>query len=159
MALDRFLISCLAIALAGCATIPSGAPPYSPAPEPTDGRVNVYIYRIGARPSMRAPTISIVEREALDIPEHGYTVIPLTPGLHSFGSRWAPDTGAPALSFEFNVPDGRPLFLKLSGDFVVRESIWSGTIHYTTTSLVRAQDPELAEEELRNCCRYLPNKY
>jgi len=153
MPINKLQVACIVILLGGCVTIPGNAPPYSPAPTPKDGRVNLYIYRIGAKPSLRATTISIDAREVLDIPEHAYTVVVVSPGKHSFDSRWAPDTGAPALSFAFDVLPDKPLFLKLSGDFTAR------TYQWTFTSVVSTPAQELAEKELHNCCKRLLNKY
>ena len=153
MSTQHVLFACIATFVSGCVTVPDSASPYSLAPDPTDGRVNVYIYRVRAIPLMRVTTISIDEREVLDIPEKAYTVVSLLPGKHSFNSKWGWDTGTPSLSFNFEAPLDRPVFLKLSGDFTSRAFMW------TVSSMVSKPDQAIAEKELKNCCKFLPNKY
>jgi hypothetical protein len=139
--------------LGGCASVPDSAPSYARAPTPNADLSNVYIYRIGASPTKRTPTIYIDEREVFDPPERSYTVVALAPGKHSIGTKWAVDTGAPNLSFVIDVVRGESYYMKLSGDFKRSGGYWN------TTSRANKIDESVAERELLNCCRYIPNKY
>jgi len=154
MAARRFIVSAaFLMLLSACASIPDSAPRYERLPPAPDNLVNVYLYRVGANPTKRTPTIYIDEREVFDPPERAYTVLNLSPGKHSVATRWLWDTGAPNLSFPIDIPVGESYYLKLSGDFKTSGGYWK------TTSVVFHVDEKIAEQELKNCCRYLPSKY
>lgn len=141
--------------LSGCASVPSGAPPYARAPEPPSGNTNVYIYRLGAYPTLRTPSIVVDGKKVFDPPEKAYTVITLEPGAHKFVVNWSWDTGWPDLEFPFEVRSGTPLYIKISGSFDYKGSDYRGRI-YEAGSLAHAVSMSQAEAELTVCCRYIP---
>jgi hypothetical protein len=144
---------CLAILLSSCATIPDSAPPFEPAPPRIDGRINFYIYRIGAFPTKRTPTVFVDDREVFDPPEGAYTVVAVAPGMHRVRTVWSGDTGAPNLSFEIAVPSGKPYYLKLTG------KLFSSYPRWHNQSEAMSPDQGTAERELTACCRYIQNRY
>jgi hypothetical protein len=146
-----------AVLASACSTVPASAPDYKREAPGSNGLVNLYVYRIGAFPSKRSPSIYIDERELFDPPEGSYTVVRLKPGKHAVATRWSWDTGAPNLSFVIDVPPSDSYYLKLSGDFK-GSGLVPGMI-VTNTSFARQVDQEIAEQELRNCCRFIPNRF
>lgn len=137
------------IALSGCGAMPASAPAFVDAPDPGPGLSNVYIYRLGAYPSLRTPALLVDGRRVFRPREQAYTVVALAPGTHQVTLDWAADTGWPDLQFPIEVPAGEPLFLKISGDFTPA----SGG-YYVAESNARRVDAALARAELRDCCRY-----
>lgn len=140
-----------------CATLPANAPKYSRAADPPVGYVNLYVYRIGAYPILRTPTISIDDKTLFDPVEHSYTVVSLPVGLHRFKVDWAWDTGWPDLVFSI-VLSSRPLYIKISGSSALQcvAGPCSGT--YENWSYAHDVDPAVAETELVQCCRYIGNR-
>lgn len=146
-----FLIATLF--LCGCSTIPSSAARYERAAVAPTGFVNVYIYRVGAKPSRRTPTIAIDDIDVFDPPELAYTFVRLRPGRHSVSVKWPWDSGAPDLSFSIDVDPDTPYFMKISGDFQATARTW------TFESNARKVLPLTAELELTQCCRLISNTY
>jgi hypothetical protein len=146
------IIGAIALALSACATIPKGAAPYARAADAPAGFQNVYIYRVGAFPTKRTPTVMIDDVAVFDPPETAYTVVRLKEGKHQFSTHWSWDTGAPALSAPFTVGH-QTMYLKLSGDFSSKMG-WP-LITYTFGSGVRQLQATSAEAELSRCCRYM----
>ncbi len=149
---NRFLALSLALSLTACATVPSGAPSYSRAANPPSPNANVYIYRIGAYPTLRTPTVTIDGKAIFDPPEKSYTFVTLAPGSHEFKIDWSWDTGWPDLAFPLVVEPSVPIYIKISGSFTP-----NGT-HYTAGSVARAVQQPVAEQELSSCCRYVPHR-
>ena len=146
----RFLFTAFVLTLfSGCATLPASAPAYTRASEAPSGQANVYIYRVGAYPSLRTPKIMIDGVAIIDPPEKAYTFISLPAGTHEFVVNWAWDTGWPDLKFPITVVAGMPLYIKISGRF---EPNGTG---YTAGSIARVVSPAEAEQELSTCCRYM----
>jgi hypothetical protein len=144
-------ISAFAV-LSACAVVPKNAPPYSRAPDPPPGTANVYIYRIGAYPTARAPTVAIDNKPIFDPPERSYTVIVLPEGRHEFKVDWAWDTGWPDLTFPVAVESQTSLYIKISGSFT------QSGLTYEAGSYARRVDQTAAELEMTKCCRYLTPK-
>lgn len=140
----------MALSLSACATIPADAPSYSRAVDASPGYENVYIYRIGAYPTLRTPTVAIDGIKVFDPPEKGYTVVSLAKGTHELTVKWSWDTGWPNLTFPFNVTAAAPLYIKISGSF---ETVGVG--QFKAGSLVQVIPHVLAESELTSCCRYI----
>jgi hypothetical protein len=138
-----------ALSLSGCASVPRNAPRFTEAPAAPAGYQNVYIYRIGAYPTKRTPTVMVDGKPVFDPPEAAYTVIHLSPGQHWLTTKWSWDTGAPPLAAPLIVKDA-PLFIRLSGDFA------SAGYSFRFGSDLRGLPAAAAEAELRMCCRYMP---
>jgi hypothetical protein len=113
----RNILLSILLLLGACATVPANAPAYARAPEPPEGLSNVYIYRIGAYPTLRAPMVSIDGRAIISPAERAYTVVALQPGPREVKVNWAWDTGWPDVAFTVDVEAGKPLYLKVSGSF------------------------------------------
>lgn len=150
----RALLFALCVALSGCATVPAGAPQYARAPDPPAGQSNVYIYRIGAYPTLRAPIVRVDGRAVISPAERAYTVIQAPPGTHQVMIDWAWDTGWPDVNSTIEVEEGVPLYLKISGDFQVVSRSYDG-FSYEATSILAPIPQEVAEREMADCCRYV----
>lgn len=146
----RMLVLSMLLLLGACASVPANAPAYRRAPEPAAGLTNVYIYRIGAYPTLRAPMVSIGQRRIISPAERAYTVVALPPGPHEVNVNWAWDTGWPDVTFTVEVEADKPLYLKVSGSF---DQI-SGTT-YLAGSSVQPVAQSVAEPEMTACCRYV----
>ncbi|RZJ01896.1 MAG: hypothetical protein EON90_00850 [Brevundimonas sp.] len=151
----RTLLISLILLLAGCASVPSNAPAYSRAAEPPPGLSNVYIYRLGAYPILRAPTISIDRRAVISPAERAYTVVTLPPGSHEVQVNWPWDTGWPDLTFKIDVEPNTPLYLKVSGSFTHLGSVYPAGLSYEAGSSVHRLPQAVAEPEMTVCCRYV----
>ena len=145
----KALIIAVALLLTGCVTVPANAPTYSRAAEPPAGQGNVYIYRIGAVPTLRTPTISIDGSPVFDPPEKAYTVVALPVGPHEVLVNWGWDTGAPDLKFPIQVIGATPLYIKITGSFETTG------MSYRMGSLAQGVPQVIAEREIEACCRYL----
>ena len=150
--MKKFLCSVVVLLVAGCAGVPRTAPAYSRAPDAPPGRANVYIYRIGAYPTMRIPTISIDGKVIFGPPEGSYTVVALPEGKHEFKVNWGWDTGWPDLDFPFSV-ESSARYLKLSGSYSPR-----GDGGFEAGSFAQWMNQSVAEPEMTKCCRYLAQK-
>lgn len=139
-----------ALCLGACASVPSSAPKYSRAPDPPASSANVYIYRIGAYPTLRTPAVQIDGVPIFDPPEKAYTVVPIKGGAHEFVINWAWDTGWPDLKFPLPVTAGTRMYVKISGSF---ESTGGG--NYEAGSIARLVPEAQAEAEILACCRYI----
>jgi hypothetical protein len=142
------LAGIVAALLSGCASVPSSAPHFSVAPPAPAGYQDVYIYRFGAYPSKRTPTIAVDGKPVFDPPETAYTVIHLRPGDHWITTKWSWDTGTPPLSWSFPVKD-TSVYIRLSGD-----ASTAGFAYHVGTE-IRGIPAEQAQWELRKCCRYV----
>lgn len=149
----RTILLSMLLLLGACATVPANAPTYERAPEPPAGLSNVYIYRIGAYPTLRAPTVSIDGRAVISPAEKSYTVVALAPGVHDVQVNWAWDTGWPDLDFKIEVEADKPLYLKISGSF---DNMGGGSFRAGSSTYQVPQD--LAEREVVACCRYVRPK-
>ena len=151
MSTHAALLTVSATLLVACATVPRHAPRYSRAANPPAGSSNVYVYRIGAYPILRTPTISIDGKAVFDPAEGSYTVVSLPAGQHRVKVDWAWDTGWPDLAFPIDV-DAEPLYIKISGSYTNL-----GTRFKAGSSAWRIE-PAAAEVELAQCCRYVAPK-
>lgn len=149
--ISAFLI--LVLSGSGCASIPRDAPGYTPAPEASHGNGVLYIYRQGAYPVMRTPTVLVDGKEIFDPPEKAYTWIYLPEGNHRVTIDWSWDTGWPDLSFELPIESGKSHFLKLSGSFEYLGGSWE--TKWEAGSIAADIPPAEAERELRSCCKYI----
>lgn len=145
----KILAVSTAVFLSACATIPADAPAYSRAPDAPEGQANVYIYRVGAVPFLRTPTIKINDEAIFDLPECSYTVVTLPAGTHEFMVDWSFDAGAPDLKFPFEVAAGTPVYIKITGSF------GAGYRSMTFGSAAKGISRAAAEAELQVCCQYI----
>jgi hypothetical protein len=148
--MNKRLIAALLL-LSGCATVPSNAPRYARAAEPPAGWSNVYIYRIGAHPTLRAPVIRMDGRAVFSPAERAYTVIPLEAGEHELMIDWPWDNASPDLKFPITVEAGEPLYIKIGGSILPS----AFNVSHTAAFAQRIPQPQ-AEGEMTICCRYVP---
>lgn len=134
---------------AACATVPAQAPAFKRAADTPPGKANVYIYRIGAYPTLRKPTITVDGTTVFAPPERSYTVIALDRGQHELKVDWAWDTRWPDLAVPLTV-ESEDLYIKITGSFDRAE----GTT-YRAGSYALKVDRAVAEAEMAKCCRYL----
>ena len=139
----------LAVVLVACATVPAGSPTYRRAPAAPPGKANLYIYRIGAYPTLRKPTISIDGKVIFTPPEGAYTIVTLEEGQHEFKVDWAWDTRWPDLKLPLEI-ESQDLYIKISGSFTR-----SGFNEYEAGTYANRVDQTVAEREMAACCRYL----
>jgi hypothetical protein len=150
---NSLTLVCTSLLLGACASVPTTAPAYRREAPALGNLVNVYIYRVGAFPKLRTPTVYVDEKEVFDPPEQAYTAIRLSPGKHTVATKWGWDSGAPNLSFVIDVPQAPSYYLKLTGDFKAQG------LAFRTTSRARNIEEEVAEAELYNCCKYIANRF
>lgn len=137
----------------GCASIPKGAPSYSPAPAASKGNGILYIYRLGAYPTLRTPGILIDGKAVINLPEKAYTWVYLPQGKHKVTVDWAWDTGWPDLDFDIPIESGKEHYLKLSGSFDALVGPLEET--WTMGSKARYKSKTEAETELISCCKFI----
>ena|SRR3569623_364460 len=139
------------LALTGCVSVPATAPTYTRAADPQGGQANLYIYRIGAYPTLRTPTIRVDGKMVFKPAERAYTVIPLSQGQHTVKVDWPWDTGWPDLEFPITMAD-QPLYVRISGSYTPSPSLWGVD---TMGSYAHKVDQPAAEAEITACCRYV----
>jgi hypothetical protein len=139
--------------LSACATVPANAPTYRPVADAPAGWSNLYIYRLGAYPRLRTPAVSVDDGNVFDPPEGAFTVVRVPSGPHEVTVHWSWDTGWPNLKFQVATKSGGATYLKISGSF---DTVGAG--YFRAGSYANVVRPEFAEQELRNCCRYIPPK-
>ena len=143
------LVGCL-IFLAGCSAMRSRGPSFEPAPEAkSDNLAILYIYRVGAYPTLRAPDISVDGHKIFSPSEEDYTWIYLPKGKHYIKFDWAWDTGWPDVDFVIDLSDKKEFFLKVTGSYTPKSD---GA--YEAGSIARVISPENAKIELKSCCGY-----
>ncbi len=147
--MKNIVFAAIGLLLSACATVPMNAPTYVRAADPPAGQSNLYIYRIGAYPTLRAPIIYVDDQPIISPAERAYTVVPLPVGTREVRVDWAGDTGWPDLKFPIEIEGRAPLYIKISGSFENRGS------YYNAGSSARLVPQELAEPELLECCRYV----
>lgn len=135
--------------LSGCSTIPSNAPSFSQAPKPNSGSNALYIYRLGAYPTLRTPNIKIDGKSIFDPSEGSYTWVYLPPGKHNVQVSWSIDVGWPDLDFEIDTSNNKESFLKISGKFINHGALYEKG---TQATLIPA---EQAVKELGTCCKFV----
>ncbi len=113
----------------------------------------MYIYRLGAYPKLRTPAIMIDGRAIFDPPEGAYTVVALPPGQHEFKVHWSWDAGARSLAFPVTVGT-ESLYIKISGSFGYTRTE-KNLPAYEFGSSAWTMEPDAAEADMKQCCRYV----
>lgn len=143
----KYLSSLLIALIAGCATLPSDAPLYSREPAPPEDKAILYIYRLGAYPSKKAPRVFVDDKLIMRPPERAYTWIYLPAGQYKVKLDWA--WGAPDRDLVIRLDEGRSYYLKITGSY---ESI-DGESDFSS-ALIQLRQID-AEVELKKHCRYI----
>jgi hypothetical protein len=153
--------------LSACTTVvvPPDAPPYRRAPPPQAGLSNLYIYRTGAFPKARAPSVRVDGKRMFDLPEGGYIMLTLPAGPHRVEIAWALDVRLRNRRVLVNLGDQGASYLKITGEFDFRpgsaeEELLVGMTadvlsHHQMYSWLVEMQQEDAERDLRDCCRNL----
>ena len=143
------ILTAALISLTGCASLPSDAPSYSSAPIAPDGYATVYIYRVGAKPNQRKPSVLIGSQKVFEPPELAYTWVYARAVEQPFRIEWAWDTGWPPLAFTMALTTGQSYYLKISGSFENKGTVWR------LGSNARWVPRGEAERELTECCKFV----
>jgi hypothetical protein len=137
-------------ALLGCSAMRSRGPSFELAPEAKSDNVAVlYIYRVGAYPTLRAPDISVDGRAIFSPSEEDYTWVYVPKGKHYVKLDWAWDAGWPDVDFVVDLTDRKEFFLKITGSYAP-----NGDGTFEAGSIARVISPEDAKIELKHCCGY-----
>jgi len=136
--------------LAGCASTPGDAPPFSRAPAAPTGYATVYVYRVHAPPRLRTPDVVIAGTKVSEPPELTYTWLHVRAGDPSIAVHWSWDTGWPDVQIPMRLEAGNSYYFKISGSFDTPNA----TTHILGSSIrqVPASD---AQAELAVCCKYV----
>lgn len=151
--------------LSACASVPFDAPAYSRAPAAQAGQSNLYIYRTGAFPKARTPSVIVDGKRIFDLPEDAYTMLTLPSGQHKVEMTWALDVRLPNRRVLVILGDQGAQYLKITGDFdfqpgsfeeEVLVDMTAGVLsHHQMHSWLVEMPQDAAEREMRDCCRYL----
>ena len=141
--------------LAGCATAPSSAPGYRQAPPAPSGYATIYLYRVGAPPTLRKPNVVVNETLLVEPAEMTYTWAHIKAGSQAFRIEWAWDTGWPPVAFTRELAAGQSYYFKLSGSFENKGLTGYNTITHILGTRVGLVPQVQAESELAACCKYI----
>ena len=149
-----------------CTAVPYDAPAYSRAPAPEPGQATLYIYRTGAFPKARAPRVNVDGRRVFDPPEGAYTMLTLPSGPHQVEMSWSFGVRLPTRTVLVTLGDRGAQYLKITGDFDYQPGSADDDILVDLTAGIMSQPKmyswivevprDAAEDEMRDCCRYLP---
>jgi hypothetical protein len=143
-------IACSALSLSGCATIPSNAPQFMPAPPPAAGNGIVYFYRMSGPPKHRTPDVLVDGQLIFAPPAGAYTWSYFSEGVHRLDIKWGWDAAYPDIAIMIAVTGKQAQFIKISSD-----AGGAGFIA-TRTSVGAAEVRENdATKELAACCRFI----
>jgi Protein of unknown function (DUF2846) len=154
MPASKLLLLTTSIALiAGCATVPSDAPRFSPAPAPPEGYATLYIYRLGAPPLPEAIKISVNGQPVLQIPERGYTWLHVRAGTYAVLGEW-PRTAfglvsGAVVSATPSVDAGKSYYFRVTGNV---SPTFGGLL---VSKGIAQRPPEAGAVEINACCSYM----
>lgn len=140
-----FAVAALFLVIASCATVPSG--PFAPAVPAPEGQANLYIYRHRAPPYIYRAEVHVDDRLVVKLPERGYSVFPVTRGVHSVRIEsfdW------PDVSFTLDIDDASDVFIKFTG---AAENIGGGTLELSAEAYI--VEGAAAAAEISACCRFI----
>ena len=147
------LVLVVILGTTGCASVPRDAPHFARAPAAPDGYATVYLYRLGAFPKLRRPTVSLDGTRVYDPPERALTWVYVRAGAHSVYIHWSWDTGSPDLSLPQRFSSGQSYYIRISGSVaLVPTPMFLGS---RSDSIAQFIPPAEAETEMANCCRFL----
>lgn len=144
--------------LVGCASLPSNAPPFTPALRAPDDYATVYFYRVGAYPKLRTPDVLIGGIKVYEPPELAYTWVYVKAGERKFRVQWARDTGWPPVEFARALTAGESYYIKISGSFEDKGLTSYNTITHVLGSWAELIPARQAEAELSACCKYIKSQ-
>lgn len=157
--LSPILLFVSATLLAGCASLPNDAPPYSQAPAAPEGYATIYFYRVGAYPTLRKPDVLVSGRRVYEPPELAYTWIHVKAGDRQIRVEWASDTRWPAVDFKQTIAGGASYYIKISGSFENKGVTSYNTVTHILGSSARLVPTNQAEAELAICCKYVKAEF
>jgi hypothetical protein len=148
------------LCMEGCASLPAGAPHFVSAPNAPEGYATVYIYRLGAYPKLRRPSVFIGDVIIFDPPERALTWVYVRSGDRNIRVHWTWDAGSPDLSFSQEFDAGHSYFIKLSGSFSLRitPNLNSATANGALGTFARVVPQAEAQNELETCCKFMAPK-
>jgi len=111
------------------------------------------LYRTQARTGWRSPLVSVDGVPLFRSKLNTYTDVALPPGLHRVRVDWARDTGRPDLVFDIRIAPGRSDHVRLTYSYSP-----TGPNQFELGSFAEWVAPDVAEAELRACCRRVRNE-
>jgi hypothetical protein len=142
--------ACAALSLLGCATMPSTAPQFMPAPPPAAGSGIVYFYRMRGPPKYRTPDVLVDGQLIFAPPAGAYTWSDFSEGVHRLDIKWGWGGAYPDIAIMITVTGHQAQFIKISSN-----AGGAGFIP-TRTSVGAAEVRENdALRELAACCRFI----
>jgi len=147
---SSLVIACSALSLSDCATIPSTAPQFAPAPPAAAGSGIVYFYRMSGPPKYRAPNVLVDGHLIFAPPAGAYTWSYFSEGVHRLDIKWGWDAAYPDIAIMIAVSGNQAQFIKISS------SAGGAGLIPTRTSVGAAEVGENdATRELATCCRFI----
>lgn len=141
--------------LVGCASVPADAPGFAPAPPAPAGYATVYLYRVGAFPTLRKPNVMVNQALMVEPPELSYTWAHVKAGAVPFRVEWAIDTGWPPVAFSRDLASGQSYYFKLSGSSENKGLTGYNTVTHVMGTRVAVVAEAQAQAELLTCCKYI----
>jgi hypothetical protein len=150
-----------AFLLASCTTIPSDAPPFTPAPAAPNGYATLYFYRLGAQPYGKELRVNVDGMRVLEMPEKAYTYMYVKEGTHTVLTDWNNLPLAPmpysSATFTLDAKVGESYYLRQVTD----TSIASGSVFspalFSHRSAIVSLPSVRGSSELKACCRLMPS--
>ena len=156
------LLYCILPLLVSCATAPSNAPIFSPAPPAPDGYATVYLYRLGAPPLTKEIQVLIDGKPVMAALEQGYTWVHVRSGSRVVDGKWPKTLGGggwPDASVTRLFEPGKNYYFRITGRVGITAfgpaAAVSGTMGVSSTSMILTPTAAEAEKELAVCCRYI----
>jgi hypothetical protein len=151
----------IAFILASCTSIPSDAPPFTPAPTAPDGYATVYFYRLGAQPYGKELRVNVNGKRVLEMPENAYTYVYVKAGTHTVLTDWYNPPLAPmpysSAAFTLEAKAGETYYLRQITDTSIAPSSFLGPTLFSHRSAIIPLPAARGSSELKACCRLMPS--
>jgi hypothetical protein len=145
--------------LTACATVPEGAPPFSPAPVAPAGYATVYVYRLGAPPYTRDIKVSLAGKAVLNAPERAYTWLFVPAGTHTLLAEWPTDFLGPKrwpdAAITERLEAGESYYFRVAGNVGIAPGGFFSSGGMVLSSQILRRPPDAGIAELVACCRFL----
>jgi hypothetical protein len=146
-------VALLSISLfcAGCVSAPTGQQ-FAGAPAAPEGYATVYLYRLGAIPKLRRPTVFLDDVTVYEPREGEVTWVYVRTGAHTIRVHWARSVGLPDSLLKHDFVAGKSYYSKISGSMAIHPLITGGFVG-STDSVIQLTDA--ATDNLTICCNYI----
>ena len=146
------LVLSISLVCAGCASAPTTQRPAA-APTAPEGYATVYLYRLGAIPKLRRPTVSLDDTTICEPRERELTWVYVPAGAHTIRVHWAPSVGLPDSLLAHDFAAGKSYYAKISGSLAIQPLISGGFVASTDSVVQVTTTPA---DDLALCCAYIP---